>query len=394
MANAAESLAEAAAAPGGVAGNLLSGVSIPGLGAFDFMSTASNEPGFKSALGDCYTGPPLDCSGIDIKIFGGGGEGATGQAIIGALVGDAFAEQTGSLLGVKMTSGGSNYTTAPFVEIVDTCQQGYGGVANAVIDYDPSSPTYQQVTDIYVVSGGENYPVIDTNDETYTVDHVVVVNPGQDYTNDDVVTDEQGNVYDKILDENGRIINVIPPNPENINVKEVTELPILSVQSSTGYGAILSGQVAPRPSYQGEIKQVIDCISPRDGIVGFINGDPYYGSFHVMPNGLKMTGAVHSDSDLIIYNTPQESRTNRTFVATESTLTTVSSPQIEYTPSVTAPDVSSDTSNMTPDAGSGMISYGSPSPAPSPSPSPSPSPTPSKTTRKNTNKSAEANHSQ
>ena len=40
------------------------------------MGTASNEPGFKSALGACYTGPPLDCSGIEIKIFGGGGEGA------------------------------------------------------------------------------------------------------------------------------------------------------------------------------------------------------------------------------------------------------------------------------------------------------------------------------
>ena len=70
-----------------------------------------------------------------------------------------------------------------------------------MIDYDPSSPTYQQVTDIYVVSGGENYPVVETDNETYTVDHVVVVNPGENYKNEDVITDEQGNVYDKILDE-------------------------------------------------------------------------------------------------------------------------------------------------------------------------------------------------
>ena len=350
VANAAESLAEAAAAPGGIAGNLLSGVSIPGLGAFDFMGTASNEPGFKSALGACYTGPPLDCSGIEIKIFGGGGEGATGQAIIGALVGDAFAEQTGSLLGVKMTNGGNNYSSTPFVDIVDTCQQGYGAVAKAVIDYDPSSPTYQQVTDIYVVSGGENYPVVETDNETYTVDHVVVVNPGENYKNEDVITDEQGNVYDKILDENGRIINVIPPNPEVNNVKEVTELPVLTVQSQTGFGAILTGQITPRPSYQGEIKQVIDCISPRDGIVGFVNGDPYYGPFHVMKNGIKMTGATHSDSDFIIYDTPQESRTNRVMMSTASTITTISSPQIEYSPSVTSTDVASDTTKMTPDS--------------------------------------------
>ena len=56
-----------------------------------------------------------------------------------------------------------------------------GAVAKAVIDYDPSSPTYQQVTDIYVVSGGENYPVVETDNETYTVDHVVVVNPGENF---------------------------------------------------------------------------------------------------------------------------------------------------------------------------------------------------------------------
>ena len=84
--------------------------------------------------------------------------------------------------------------------------------------------------------------------------------------------------------------------------------------------------------------------------------------FHVMSNGLKMTGVKHSDNDLIIYDTPQESRTNRTMMSTVTTITTISSPQIEYSPSVTSTDVASDTANMTPDAGSGMISYGSPSP--------------------------------
>ena len=81
-----------------------------------------------------------------------------------------------------------------------------------------------------------------------------------------------------------------------------------------------------------------------------------------MPNGLKMTGVKHSGNDLIIYDTPQESRTNRTMMATETTITTISSPQIEYSPSVTAPDVASDTANMTPDAGSGCLLYTSPSP--------------------------------
>ena len=75
-----------------------------------------------------------------------------------------------------MTNGGSGYVTPPFVEIVDNCNQGYGAVARAVVDYDPQSPTYQQVIDVYVVTAGENYPVIEPvdDDAVYTVDHVVL----------------------------------------------------------------------------------------------------------------------------------------------------------------------------------------------------------------------------
>ena len=101
-------------------------------------------------------------------------------------------------------------------------------------------------------------------------------------------------------------MNVIPPNPETTNVEAVLEPQELTISTSTGFGAILKAQILPRPEYQGEIKQVIDCISPRDGIVGFVNGEAYYGPFHIMSNGVKMTGVKHSGSDIIIYDTPQE----------------------------------------------------------------------------------------
>ena len=159
------------------------------------------------------------------------------------------------------------------------------------------------------------------------MDHVVVVDSGQDYTDNDTVTDEQGNEYAMILDDGGRIINVIPPNPEITNVKEVKDLPELTVTSSTGFGAVLKAQISARPEFQGEIKQVIDCITPRDGIVGFVNGEPYYGAFHVMSNGIKMTGSKHSDNDFIIYDTPQASRTS----------TARSAPTTQTTPTVTSP---------------------------------------------------------
>ena len=200
-----------------------------------------STPGFGSQLSDCYTGPPLNCSGIQVNIFGGGGQGAAGKAILGSIVGDTFAEQTGSLLGIQMTSGGSGYTTPPFVEVVDNCDQGFGAVARAVVDYDPQSPTYQQVVDVYVVSPGENYPVIETDDDgVYTVDHVTVVNSGQDYSSGDTVTDDKGNIYTVFLDDNGRILNVIPPDPERVDVEPVTEQPELTITTSTGFGAILS----------------------------------------------------------------------------------------------------------------------------------------------------------
>jgi hypothetical protein len=341
IANAAQELKEAAASPGGVLGNL---------GFFDFMRPDVSTPGFSSTLSDCYTGPPLNCSGIKVNLFGGGGSGAEVNPILGAIVSDTFAKQTASLIGMKVKNPGSGYTSPPFVEIEDTCRKGYGAVARSVIDYDPSSPTYQQVTDVYIVSAGENYPVIEPeegDEGPYTIDHVVVVKPGQNYKQEDIVRDNKGNVYEKFLDERGRILNVIPPDPSTNNLETFTSLPELEIISSTGVGALLKAQLLPRPEYQGKVKQVIDCISPRNaGIVGFINGEPYYGSFHVMPNGVKMTGVKHTDSDMIIYDTPQESRTSRGMMSTTTPITTVSSPEVQANVSNTTTTSQPDTSSI------------------------------------------------
>ena len=326
IANAAQSLQEAAGAPGGIAAGLL--------GQFDFLNPNVSTEGFSSALGECYTGPPLNCKGMQVKIFGSDGEGSLAEPIIGALVGDALAQQTGSLIGIKLTNPGQGYTVPPLVEITDNCNRGYGANARAIIDYDPQSPTYQQVTDIYVVTPGENYPVIEENigDKEYTVDHVAVVAPGEGYKEDDIIEDNVGNIYTKILDENGKILNVIPPNPSLNNVIPVKDIPQLTIQSDTGFGAIIKPQIAPRPSYQGEIKQVIDCITPRDGIIGFINGDPYYGPFHIHPQtGVKMVGAAHTTTPhAIIYDTPAQSRTSAAAsISTSTPIPTVSSPEVQ-----------------------------------------------------------------
>ena len=176
------------------------------------------------------------------------------------------------MIGIDLTNGGSGYNTPPFVEIVDKCNRGYGAVARAVVDYQEDSPTYQQVVDIYIVSEGENYPVIDNEstvgvgDIPYIVDHVVVVDPGFNYDPDDKVIDNEGNEYTIYVDDNGKIVNVLPPNSSGAKgtvtkVKEVKDLPELIVETKTGFGAVLKPQIKPRPDYQGEVELVIDCVS-------------------------------------------------------------------------------------------------------------------------------------
>jgi len=141
---------------------------------------------------------------------------------------------------------------------------------------------------------------------------------------------------------------VIPPNPATQNVSPVKDIPQLTIQSDTGFGAIIKPQIAPRPEYQGEIVQVIDCITPRDGIVGFINGEPYYGPFHVHPTtGAKMVGVAHTTTPhAIIYNTPQESRTSRSSVVSSTSYTTVSSSAVQTNVSDTTTTSQSDTSSI------------------------------------------------
>jgi len=255
-ANTADSLTQSLV--GGVQDLSIAGGS---LGVFDFLNPSVSVPGFKSPLGECYAGPPLSCAGVKVNIFGSNGKGAIGKAILGSIVGEGAAA-TGSLIGIDMESGGSGYNTPPFVEITDECGQGYGGIARAVIDYDETSPTYQQVTDIYVVSEGENYPIKGPQvTDQLAVDHVIVVNPGQDYDRNDTISDGDGNPYTIYVDDDGRILNVLPPDSAVANVNGIKDLPELTINTETGYGAILKPQLKPRPPFQGEVKQVVDCVS-------------------------------------------------------------------------------------------------------------------------------------
>ena len=244
---------------------------------------------------DCNTGNIFDCGLPRIEFFGGGGEGAVGDVILGNFVNELDnaidateitdkqgntttigAKTTGSIIGVDMKYAGEGYTSEPIVSFVDNCDKGYGAYGRATIDKDPNSPTFGQITSIIMISEGENYPTGEIGDAY--VDKIVVENGGSGYNLEDEIEDFEicG------VDENGTITKVCTNN------KPYQSLPSLNINSLTGSGAILTPIMTRKPR-QTEVITVIDCVTPRGNIVGYVNGKEYNGPFHVMPNGLKLS---------------------------------------------------------------------------------------------------------
>ena len=315
----------------------------------------SNTGGTPFIKPDCanvdFCGPPV------VNIFGGDGIGGAAKAIMGGIVSNtdglsdvtADLSRTGSIIGVEITDPGLGYfTSPPLITFEDPCNQGYGSAAEAVVDFNPSSPTYGQITAVNVISIGENYPVSPADDlDAVNADQVpvgvidtIVVNTGQGYV------DAVAEGYDLVI-QNGRIISAKPLN--NIQIQD---LPVITVTSKTGSGALIKPVIGRLPlTPQGEVVQVIDCISPNiNNIVGYINGKPYTGPYHIMSNGVKMTGASHTGNDVIIYDTPQESfRSARSVgITTMMTTPTTTATQGEVIGEITMTDTSTSTSTYTP----------------------------------------------
>jgi hypothetical protein len=239
-------VANAAAIAANVSGFPLDGVQDI-VGAYDVFSKTISDPAseFLGDVDSCFGGIPTLCGPPKINIFGGGGEGGAASAIMGLGVGEG-SNRTGSVISVQVTNPGNGYTFPPFVEVVDNCNQGYGCVARATIKDG-------KIDTIYVVSEGENYPI--DEEDPYVVDNVSIINPGNGYEEDDIITDNLGNQYkaDIYL---GSIIKVTP-----INSKDITDIPVISVKTATGSGALLSANLGPRRDFQGEVQQVIDCVT-------------------------------------------------------------------------------------------------------------------------------------
>ena len=274
---------------------------------------------------NCNTGNIFDCGLPRVKFFGGGGEGGVGSLILGNFieevekkvseteyarvnkdgkteyvkVGGGIVEEvkkTAGIIGVDITYPGEGYTSEPFVRFEDNCDKGFGAYGRATIDKDPNSPTYGQITGVLMISEGLNYPA-DAPEDAF-VEKIVVEDGGTGYK----LTDEIEDFEICGVDDNGKITKVCT------NDKAYRTTPAMQIKSTTGTGAILTPVMTRKRRLTGVIN-VIDCITPRNNIVGYVDGKEYNGPFHLHPDrGVKMVGAAHTSSaHAVIYNTPQES---------------------------------------------------------------------------------------
>ena len=232
--------------------------------------------GMKSLVGGCdpFT---KNCGSPKVSIFGGGGSGAVGKAVINSI---------GKVIGVNMSSFGSGFTSPPFVTITDNCDNGKGATATADVDLDENSPTFGQITDIIITNPGGGYVgpgVIDTiidvetGEETTVptgtttlpdgtvvpigdigtdivadigtgtsdddgidvigeIGGVQIVTPGIGYQPGDTITTPDGGVIIPILDDKGRILGSDPNTKVDVGL---VDLPQLTINTSTGFGAII-----------------------------------------------------------------------------------------------------------------------------------------------------------
>ena len=254
VANTAAGIVDAVGGAIDAAGNVIDSVS----SAVDIFNSAISTSGSQSALGSCYAGPPTSCNPPQLNIFGGGGSGAEVIPIFGSIVGG----NVGSLIGAVVTNPGFGYVSPPFVEVTDNCNQGYGGIVQTTIN--TTGPLAGQVASVYVISDGENYPVGTQDPDVFTIVSILIENPGVEYAPDDIVIDNLGNEYSVVIN-NGSIVKVDP-----INIKTIEELPVLQVvgkknsigisEVAQGRGAILRPIFGIKPEFQGEVKQIIDCV--------------------------------------------------------------------------------------------------------------------------------------
>ena len=258
------------------------------------------------------------------------------------------------IFSVEVINGGSGYGLDTQITIIDNTGNGTGANVKPIIKDGV-------IVETVILSAGSGYclDTVGTNsgigtNVVGTVGDVYVSTPGINYDPNDTVTFEgvdDGTNIPIITTPSGSIVGVnFPPNI----LTEFETPPVLIVNTSTGSGA----SFIPVMSFKGQFKtdvdadkrkaapligidNVVDCIGDNRDPVGFVNGVEYSGPYHVMSSGKKMTGATHGVSDLIIYDTIEESLSNPVVSSSsyETPTETVAETPVETTTTTTSPTI-------------------------------------------------------
>ena len=159
-----------------------------------FLETLDNAIPAVPSAPDCSTNV-LKCGPPRVDFIGGGGEGATGSAIVNVL---------GQVIGVSILGKGSGYSEPPLLSFFDSCENGYGAGGYVRLNDDGT------VKDVVMISGGQEYlpnttetdfdgnvkEIIPDPNANYdgavsyvtTLSDVVVQNTGFGYSDGDTIT--------------------------------------------------------------------------------------------------------------------------------------------------------------------------------------------------------------
>jgi len=251
------------------------------------------------------------------------------------------------IFSIEVINGGSGYEEHAGISIIDNTGNGSGAYARAIVENG-------SITQVVLMSTGFGYCLNTVDKESPvgvgtnvigTLEGVFVDKPGYNYDENDTVVVGDANLP-IITSPSGSIGEVTVPS--NFNV-EFTTTPSLTMNTKTGVGV----KLIPIMKFKGQLKSdvdadkrratsligienVVDCIGDKNELVGYVNGKPYYGPFHLHPNrGVKMVGAQHVNyPHEIIYDTIEESLGQSVVISETSE---ISDPEITETPETTPP---------------------------------------------------------
>lgn len=177
-------------------------------------------------------GPPY------LNIFGGNGFGAFANPII--------SPTSSSPIAFDIISGGKNYTSPPFAQLIDTCGKGSGskleteisnGSVSRIIIKSPgdgylSAPDGSLGANETTIIKSIGQPSVPVYNAILEIEDIDIINPGFGYKPGDkiIVTPSRGSVLEPVIDK-GRIIGV---NIINSGIG-FDDFPEITTDSSTGY---------------------------------------------------------------------------------------------------------------------------------------------------------------